>query len=102
MTARTLELFGDWLVFDGERIAELRLSPAKRMLLVETLAVLDGPHVDFRGSLDRTEVVLNALGRIVGQHHPGPPLPDDYATAVVVKLDDVVEALQNADIEVTT
>lgn len=105
MSRRTLELFGDWLLFDGERLAELPAgwSPAKRMLLVETLDAVHGPSVDLsRGELERATVVLNDKHRIVGEHHPGPVLPTDYYTAVVVRLDELTEVLQKADIEVTT
>lgn len=105
MSRRILELFGDWLMFDGERLAKLPAgwSPAKRMLLVETLDAVHGPSVDLsHGELERAAVVLNDKHRIVGEHHPGPVLPTDYYTAIVVRLDELTEVLQKADIEVTT
>jgi hypothetical protein len=107
-----IEIFGDWLLFDGKRLVELSgIEPALRMRLEAFLHGQDDEdqaHVDLSDLVKRRVLVdtrraLTAQdGIIVGQHpndHDHQPvIPDDTEIATVVDFDELKKALTNANI----
>lgn len=100
-----IEIFGDWIIFDGKRLVELPadLDPATRMRIEDHLHA-DDAFVDLSDLVTR-RVLLDERHRvpvIIGQHpddHKGQPaIPDDTEIITVVDFDKLKEALTGANI----
>jgi hypothetical protein len=104
-----IEIFGDWLLFDGRRLVELPadMEPALRMRLEAFLHDRDEdgqPFVDL-SDLVKRRVLVDERHRpaiIIGQHpddHDGQPvIPDDTEIITVIDLQELKDALEKADI----
>jgi hypothetical protein len=96
-----IEIFGDWLMFDGERLASVaHLTPGRRMLLADHLTCTGG-HVDLC-EVDSWRVMANADDGTVTsypeKHEGQPALPDGCQILEVLSRADVEDALTKADV----
>lgn len=97
----SLEIFGDWLMFDGERLASIaHLPPGRRMLLVDALACTGG-YVDL-GEVTCWRVMINdndgTITSYPDEHEGQPALPENCHVGEVLDRYAVEDALNKGDV----
>lgn len=97
----TLELFGDWIYFDGERLAKIPdwFPPGRRMLLEEHMAA-QGGTVDMTDEWSATVLIKNGtvLYEVIDDRDQ-PPLPTGTTVKTVIYADDLQDKLDELDIK---
>lgn len=99
----TLELFGDWIYFNGERLARLspRVHPGRRMLLEEHLSAQHGT-VDMSDQWSAR--VLIQEGRVLyevvrDENNEQPFLPPGTEVIEVVSTSELQDVLDKIDMK---